>query len=91
MGGGVSRPGEGTGAYHNPPPPLQGHDDDVDDDEGVRCPITQEVMNDPVICADGHSYERAAIEEWFRTKHKTSPLTNERLIHMKVPLLLIEY
>jgi len=22
-------------------------------------------MNDPVICADGNSYERAAIEQWL--------------------------
>ena len=29
-------------------------------------------------CADGHSYERAAIEEWLAA-HNTSPLTNEEL------------
>ena len=60
--------------------------DDDDDDEfdgSLRCPITQEIMRDPVICADGHSYDRHAIEEWFRMhkKHATSPLTNERLTH----------
>lgn len=26
------------------------------------CAVTSEIMTDPVICADGHSYERAAIE-----------------------------
>ena len=26
------------------------------------CPITQDVMEDPVVCADGHSYERASVE-----------------------------
>jgi hypothetical protein len=36
------------------------------------------VMTDPVVCADGHTYERAAIERWFST-HATSPKTNERL------------
>ncbi|CAI5494611.1 unnamed protein product [Closterium sp. Naga37s-1] len=30
----------------------------------VDC-ITQEIMRDPVITADGHSYERAAIEKWL--------------------------
>ena len=30
------------------------------------CPITAEVMTDPVVCADGHSYERDAIEDWLR-------------------------
>ena len=38
------------------------------------CPIIQELMRDPVITADGHSYERAAIEEWLRD-HNTSPVT----------------
>ena len=38
------------------------------------CPITQEVMEDPVVCADGHSYERSAIEKWLQTSN-TSPLT----------------
>jgi hypothetical protein len=34
-----------------------------------------ELMKDPCIAVDGHSYERKAIEEWFRTKN-TSPITN---------------
>ncbi|KAL2634080.1 hypothetical protein R1flu_005559 [Riccia fluitans] len=45
--------------------------------EFVDC-ITQEVMLDPVITADGHSYERAAIERWLQT-HDTSPITGEVL------------
>ncbi|OQS02807.1 hypothetical protein THRCLA_04864 [Thraustotheca clavata] len=39
------------------------------------CPITFEVMVDPVVAVDGHSYERAAIEQWFGTNN-TSPATN---------------
>jgi hypothetical protein len=31
------------------------------------CPITGEMMSDPVIALDGHSYERSAIEKWFKT------------------------
>jgi hypothetical protein len=38
------------------------------------CPIGREVMLDPVIYADGHSYERSNIERWFE-KNITSPLT----------------
>ena len=38
------------------------------------CPITQEVMTDPVVTVDGHSFERAAIEEWFR-RRVSNPLT----------------
>jgi hypothetical protein len=44
------------------------------------CPITMTVFTDPVIAADGHSYERQAIEEWL-AHHATSPLTNLKLPH----------
>ncbi|EOD10418.1 hypothetical protein EMIHUDRAFT_60189, partial [Emiliania huxleyi CCMP1516] len=44
------------------------------------CPITTEVMSDPVMAADGHSYERKQIERWLATK-STSPMTGETLQH----------
>ncbi|EOD08391.1 hypothetical protein EMIHUDRAFT_453113 [Emiliania huxleyi CCMP1516] len=44
------------------------------------CPITTEVMSDPVMAADGQSYERLAIERWLATK-QTSPLTGGELDH----------
>lgn len=44
----------------------------------LKCPITQELMKDPVMTSDGHTYERAAITQWLEN-HETSPLTNERL------------
>ena len=39
------------------------------------CPITFGLMQDPVIAADGHTYEREAIEQWLMN-HSTSPKTN---------------
>jgi hypothetical protein len=36
-------------------------------------------MVDPVVCADGHSYDRNAIEAWLLS-HDTSPLTNQPLL-----------
>jgi len=42
------------------------------------CPISFELMLDPVMCSDGHTYERAAIEDWL-SSHTTSPKTNEEL------------
>jgi protein-L-isoaspartate O-methyltransferase len=39
------------------------------------CPIMAEVMRDPVVTTDGHTYERAAIASWF-AHHHTDPLTN---------------
>ncbi|CAM0910219.1 unnamed protein product [Alopecurus aequalis] len=42
------------------------------------CPILQEVMDDPCVAADGHTYEHRAIVAWLK-KHKTSPITKRRL------------
>jgi len=39
------------------------------------CPISQEVMEDPVVLGDGFSYERADIQKWLET-NKRSPMTN---------------
>jgi hypothetical protein len=44
------------------------------------CPITQEVMADPVFASDGFTYEREAIEGWI-ANHNTSPMTNLPLPH----------
>ncbi|XP_026150647.1 WD repeat, SAM and U-box domain-containing protein 1 [Mastacembelus armatus] len=40
------------------------------------CPVSRELMKDPVIASDGYSYERESIESWIRGKNKTSPMTN---------------
>lgn len=43
------------------------------------CPITLEVMRDPVTAADGHSYEKDAIEVWL-CENNTSPKTGGALL-----------
>jgi hypothetical protein len=43
------------------------------------CPITGEIMLDPVMDPEGNSYERSAIEEWLG-KSRTSPVTRTHLI-----------
>jgi len=45
------------------------------------CPITYEVMQDPVCASDGHTYERSAIEEVLAQPEESrrSPLTREAL------------
>jgi len=47
--------------------------------QNFYCPITQDVMKDPVIGPDGVTYERTAIEAWFAAGHATSPLTRQPL------------
>lgn len=44
--------------------------------ETMTCPITQQIMNNPVIGSDGNTYEKDAIIRWLSQK-QTSPLTNE--------------
>lgn len=36
------------------------------------CPITKDVMCDPIVCADGHSYERAAMDKWMSDAREES-------------------
>ncbi|XP_003405882.1 WD repeat, SAM and U-box domain-containing protein 1 isoform X1 [Loxodonta africana] len=40
------------------------------------CPITRELMKEPVIASDGYSYEKEAMENWIGKKKRTSPMTN---------------
>jgi hypothetical protein len=53
---------------------LQGLDPTNIPDE-FFCPISLDLMEDPVTAADGHSYERREIEAWFGGGHNTSPKT----------------
>ena len=46
--------------------------------ELLRCPITHKIFYDPVIACDMNTYEREAIEEWFRINN-TSPTTHEQI------------
>lgn len=45
-----------------------------------RCPLSLELMTDPVVAVDGQTYERADIERWLAT-HDTSPMSGEPLAH----------
>ena len=55
-------------------------------EQNFVCPINHTTFVDPVIAADGYTYERAAIEQWI-TANPTdtrSPLTNVVLLHTKL-------
>lgn len=39
------------------------------------CPITRDVMTDPVETSSGQTFERSAIEKWFADGNKLCPLT----------------
>lgn len=50
--------------------------------KSITCSLSLAIMTDPVVSADGHTYERAAIEKWFGRNNTTSPNTNEKLEHL---------
>mmetsp|Transcript_629 Transcript_629/g.1475 ORF Transcript_629/g.1475 Transcript_629/m.1475 type:complete len:87 (+) Transcript_629:405-665(+) len=51
----------------------------------ICCPITGNIMTDPVVAADGHTYERSAIEHVFAQSPGSgevlSPVTKKALAH----------
>lgn len=46
------------------------------DKNDYMCPITSQIMRDPVIGSDGHTYEETAIRQWIAT-NPISPVTRE--------------
>ena len=53
--------------------------------EDLCCPITHAVFRDPVVAADGHTYERAAIWLWlWHRGRRTSPVTGEVMSHRRL-------
>ncbi|KAG6479089.1 hypothetical protein ZIOFF_062548 [Zingiber officinale] len=47
--------------------------------DDLRCPISYEMMLDPVTIATGHTYGRASISKWFKSGSLTCPVTGEKL------------
>jgi len=73
------------------PPPLV-RTDSMEDAAPPRflCPITQSVMDDPVVAADGNTYEREAITKYMSEVACKSPLTNQPMSNVAlVPNLLL--
>jgi hypothetical protein len=52
--------------------------------EHFNCPVSADVMEEPVIAMDGHTYNRASIEMWLQN-HNTSPMTREIISTNLVP------
>ncbi|KAG2666699.1 hypothetical protein I3760_15G075500 [Carya illinoinensis] len=49
-----------------------------------KCPISMQVMHDPMIIASGKTFERFWIEQWFNEGNQTCPIT-----HMELDNLLM--
>jgi hypothetical protein len=52
--------------------------------EELRCPISLQLMYDPVIISSGQTYERICIEKWFNDGHSTCPKTQQQLAHLSL-------
>ena len=52
--------------------------------EELRCPISLQLMYDPVIIASGQTYERVCIEKWFGDGHNSCPKTQQQLPHLSL-------
>ncbi|CAH2051529.1 unnamed protein product [Thlaspi arvense] len=44
-----------------------------------RCPITLELMRDPVVVSTGQTYDRESIDLWIQSGHSTCPKTGQVL------------
>ena len=49
--------------------------------DAFLCPLTLDLMLDPVVTSDGQTYERGSIEQWL-AQSSTSPLTGHHLPHL---------
>ncbi|KAJ3694826.1 hypothetical protein LUZ60_000203 [Juncus effusus] len=47
--------------------------------EDFRCPISLELIRDPVIVSTGQTYERAFIQRWIDNGNRTCPKTQQKL------------
>ncbi|KAJ4956255.1 hypothetical protein NE237_013038 [Protea cynaroides] len=49
--------------------------------EQFRCPLSKELMRDPVILATGQTYDRPFIQKWLKEGNRTCPVTQQVLSH----------
>ncbi|KAF9672228.1 hypothetical protein SADUNF_Sadunf11G0018800 [Salix dunnii] len=43
--------------------------------DDFKCPISLEIMSDPVILSSGHTFDRSSIQRWLDSGHRTCPIT----------------
>ena len=52
----------------------------------LRCPLTLDLMKDPVVAADGNTYERSALDSWFEKGKELHKKTNQSKYKPRSPL-----
>ncbi|XP_057534682.1 U-box domain-containing protein 9 [Amaranthus tricolor] len=46
-----------------------------------RCPLSKQLMQDPVIISTGQTYDRPFIQKWLKAGHRICPITQQVLSH----------
>jgi hypothetical protein len=49
-----------------------------------RCPVSLDLMKDPVTLSTGITYDRVSIEKWIESGNKTCPVTNQKLLTFEI-------
>ncbi|KAK6122192.1 hypothetical protein DH2020_044071 [Rehmannia glutinosa] len=49
--------------------------------EEFKCPLSKELMRDPVIIASGQTFDRPFIQKWLKSGNRTCPQTQQVLSH----------
>ena len=52
---------------------------DVEEPRDLCCPLTFSLLRDPVVLASGHTYERQAVEDFWRSRPLANPLGGSSL------------
>jgi hypothetical protein len=56
----------------------------------ITCPLTQQIMSDPVMDSQGNTYERSAIEQWIATRSPaTDPINRQPITNVLIPNMAI--
>ncbi|CAL2232483.1 unnamed protein product [Prunus armeniaca] len=67
---------------------VDGQEDDIKKPDATAipddfiCPISLELMRDPVIVSTGQTYERSYIQRWIDCGNKTCPKTQQKLLYL---------
>ncbi|XP_071720719.1 U-box domain-containing protein 9-like [Rutidosis leptorrhynchoides] len=56
-------------------------DDTVSFPPEFSCPLSNEIMRDPVIVSTGKTYDRCSIQKWLKAGNRTCPKTQQVLSH----------
>lgn len=60
---------------------LRLDDDSLSCPPEFRCPLSKQLMRDPVIISTGQTYDRPFIQKWLKAGHRMCPVTQQVLSH----------